>query len=282
MRPLRVPCVGQARIVVGWVASQLHAGRSVSTFGDDGVGNSILGTSSMSASFLKDLQEDLQREQDIRKHGIGETLTNYVRRAELSHMESPEEDKKFLQKFGSQVDDFFSKIPLPEDPMKAALARTPEELEEEAAAEMLREAVREAYLRKLDAKAAEELRLKQAARRLEKHGYQAPTEEERRWEPEMSAAAKVDAAALRAAVAAAEAAHARRAAEGGGYQHPVQVPSSQKQKTFEEEMEAIADGIEEGALMEELQAMQKKMKMMEALLDSKKSRRAGPKDENGS
>lgn len=83
-------------------------------------------------------------------------------------MESPEADEAFLAKFGTKVDDFFSRIPLPEDPMKAALARSPEELEEVASAELVKEAVREAYLRRLGAKQTEELRLKRAAKRLDK------------------------------------------------------------------------------------------------------------------
>jgi hypothetical protein len=123
---------------------------------------SVLGTSTLSGSLLKGLQEDLRHENELRTRGMGETLQNYVNRTELSHMESPEADEKFLKELDTKVDDLFSRIPLPEDPMRAALALTDEEVKEEAAAELVKEAVREMYWRKLDAKKAEELRLKHA------------------------------------------------------------------------------------------------------------------------
>lgn len=121
---------------------------------------------------LKTIEEDLRCEQERKKSGIGETLQNYVHRAELSHMESPEADEKFLVALGSKVDDLFSKIPLPDDPMKAALSPTPEDMQEEAAAEIVKEAVREAYWRRLDAKQAEELRLRRAQEKLRRDGPQ--------------------------------------------------------------------------------------------------------------
>lgn len=137
---------------------------------------SVLGTSTLSTQFLVALKEDLKHEEQIRTGGIGETLTNYVNRAELSHMESPEADIAFQKKLDKQVDDFFSNISLPEDPMKAALARSEDELKEEVAMEVYREAVREAYLRRLDAKKAEELRLKRVTNRR-------MTDQEKRLDP---------------------------------------------------------------------------------------------------
>ncbi|KAG5500639.1 hypothetical protein JKF63_03735 [Porcisia hertigi] len=131
---------------------------------------SVLGTSTMSGSLLKRLQEDLENENELRTKGMGETLQNCVHRAELSHMESPEADARFLKTLDAKVDDLFTRIPLPQDPMKAALALTDEEVKENAAAELLKEAVREMYLRKLDFKQAEELRLKKAEERLRMQG----------------------------------------------------------------------------------------------------------------
>lgn len=137
-----------------------------SGFGAD----SILGTSTMTGSLLQSLQNDLKCENELRAKGIGETLQNYVHRAELSHMESPEADEKFLKGLDAKVDDLFARIPLPADPTKAALALTDEEVKEEAAAELVKEAVRELYWRKLDAKQAEELRLRRAQEKLQKQG----------------------------------------------------------------------------------------------------------------
>lgn len=140
---------------------------------------SILGTTTMSGNLLKTLQEDLRNENELRTKGIGETLQNYVHRAELSHMESPEADEAFSKSLDAKVDDLFAHIPLPQDPMKVALALTDEEVKEEAAAEFVKEAVREMYWRKLDAKQAEELRLKRAEKKLQKQGASQYFEERR-------------------------------------------------------------------------------------------------------
>lgn len=144
---------------------------------------SILGTDTVSGSLLKTLQEDLSDENELRTKGIGETLQNYVHRAELSHMESPEADEAFSKSLDAKVDDLFARIPLPQDPMKVALALTDEEAREEAATELVKEAVREMYWRKLGAKQAEELRLKKAQEKLQKQGaiqyFEERREEER-------------------------------------------------------------------------------------------------------
>lgn len=152
--------------------------RCVRSFSEWSCG-SVLGTSTLSGGLLKDLQTDLQHENNIRTRGVGETLQNYVNRAELSHMESPEADEKFAKELSAKVDDLFSRIPLPEDPMRAALALTDEEVKEEAASEMVKEAVREMYYRKLDAKKAEELRLKHAQEKYAKQGMRRYFEEMR-------------------------------------------------------------------------------------------------------
>ncbi|KAG5474891.1 hypothetical protein LSCM4_04071 [Leishmania orientalis] len=131
---------------------------------------SILGTDTTSGSLLKTLQDDLRNENELRAKGIGETLQNYVHRAELSHMESPQADEQFLKALDAKVDDLFARIPLPQDPMKAALALTDDEVREEAAGELVKEAVREMYWRKLDARRAEELRLKRAREKMQEQG----------------------------------------------------------------------------------------------------------------
>ncbi|GET90253.1 hypothetical protein, conserved [Leishmania tarentolae] len=138
---------------------------------------SILGTSTLSGSLLKTLQEDLRSENELRTKGIGETLQNCVHSAELSHMESPEADEEFSKNLNARVDDLFARIPLPQDPMKVALAPTDEEVKEEAAAELVKEAVREVYWRKLDAKQAEEIRLKRAEEKLKHQGVRECLEE---------------------------------------------------------------------------------------------------------
>ncbi|KAG5474552.1 hypothetical protein LSCM1_03339 [Leishmania martiniquensis] len=132
--------------------------------------NSILGTQTASGSLLKTLQDDLKNENVLHTNGRGETLQNCVNRAELSHMESPEADEQFLRALDAKVDDLFTRIPLPPDPMKAALALTDDEVKEEAAGELVKEAVREMYWRKLDARQAEELRLKRAQEQMQEQG----------------------------------------------------------------------------------------------------------------
>lgn len=158
--------------------------RCIRAFSEFSTG-SVLGTSTLSGSLLKDLQMDLKHENEIRTRGVGETLQNYVNRAEMSHMESPEADAKFARELSTKVDDLFARIPLPEDPMRAALALTDEEVKEEAASEMVKEAVREMYYRKLDAKKAEELRLKHAQEKYAKQGmrlYFAEKKEDEAWQ----------------------------------------------------------------------------------------------------
>lgn len=237
--------------------------RNLTAFGDQS--GSVLGTSSLPANFVKSLQEDLDRENRLRTQGMGETLANCIRRAELSHMESPEADRKFAERLHGQVDDFFSKLPTPADPMRAALAKTPEELEENAAAEMVREAVREAYLRRLGAGKAEEMRLKNAMRRFRSKGFEEPAQEGRDWSLAATAAGAIDPEAVKKAVAA-----ARAAGRPDGYVPRATATTRRREQTFEEEMADMADGLDEKVLRDEMAAMQKKMDMMEALLKAKK------------
>ncbi|ORC86960.1 uncharacterized protein TM35_000241100 [Trypanosoma theileri] len=130
--------------------------------------NTVLGTGTLPQGFVKTLQEDLNEEEIYRRQsGIGETLRNCIRHSDLDHIESPESDAAHLQKVESMMENLFSKIPLPLDPMKTALAPTEEELREREEHEVLKEAVREQYLRQKAYKAAEETRISEAMKRYE-------------------------------------------------------------------------------------------------------------------
>ncbi|RNF04414.1 hypothetical protein TraAM80_05194 [Trypanosoma rangeli] len=141
--------------------------RGLSGFG------SVLGTGTVPSDLMRTLQEELQEEERRKQFGIGETLRNCIGQGNLDHLESPEADAVHLQKLDSMVESFFSRIPLPEDPMKAALEPTEEELKKNDECEVLKEAVREQYQRRRAAKAAEEARLARAMKR-----YDVPIENE--------------------------------------------------------------------------------------------------------
>lgn len=80
-------------------------------------------------------------------------------------MESPEADERHRQKVCRQIDEIFSRIPLPENAMDAALAPTPEEERDDAAAEILKEAVRERYWRRVHQERSEAARVEKAMQR---------------------------------------------------------------------------------------------------------------------
>lgn len=84
---------------------------------------------------------------------------------EMSHMESPEADEAHRVKLCHRIDDLFQRLPMPEDPMAAALQPTEEEERTNAAAEVLKEAVREAYWRKKNGERLEDRRLAAAMAR---------------------------------------------------------------------------------------------------------------------
>lgn len=92
-----------------------------------------------------------------------------ISREGLSHLESPEGDEALRKKLSQNIDEFFLAIPLPENPMAAALAPTPEEVEENLAGEALKEAVREAYWRRVEAGRTEEARIATAMKRRFPH-----------------------------------------------------------------------------------------------------------------
>ncbi|CCW60181.1 unnamed protein product [Phytomonas sp. EM1] len=138
--------------------------RPISNIGNDG----ILGSSSFTLNFINSVYDDLNKHKQTGCVGIGRISEKYGNAAELSHIDSPEDDDAFHKKLDNEIHNLFSRIPLPSDPMKAALAPTEDELNEKAEAELIKEAVREAYLHKMAAKKAEELRLKWAAEQLDK------------------------------------------------------------------------------------------------------------------
>lgn len=112
------------------------------------------------SNLLKDGTGDSSRSGHCRHHPEID-----ISREGLSHLESPEMDEALRKKLSQNIDQFFSSIPLPKDPMAAALAPTPEEVEENLAGEALKETVREAYWRRVDAQRREESRIATAMER---------------------------------------------------------------------------------------------------------------------
>eukprot|EP00455_Lapot_gusevi_P029310 TRINITY_DN31382_c0_g1_i1.p1 TRINITY_DN31382_c0_g1~~TRINITY_DN31382_c0_g1_i1.p1 ORF type:complete len:226 (-),score=32.14 TRINITY_DN31382_c0_g1_i1:2-592(-) len=131
---------------------------------------SVLGTSTLSSQFLQQLKEDLSAEEMKKQSGFGtfgETMRSCISKGELEHMESPAADEAHLKKLDKMVDNWFTKIPLPKDPMRAALAPTKEELAEQEKFEVLKEAMRERYQSANRRKRAEEERIGVAMKRVE-------------------------------------------------------------------------------------------------------------------
>lgn len=130
---------------------------------------SVLGTS-LSSSFIEQVKEDLAAE-ELRKRtgigGFGDTLRNCISKGELDHMECPEADAAHVAKLDKMVDTLFSRIPLPKDPMKAALAPTKEEVAQLESFEELKEAVRVRYQSSQRHKAAENRRISIAMQKVE-------------------------------------------------------------------------------------------------------------------
>jgi hypothetical protein len=137
--------------------------------------SSILGTSTLSPEFLEQFREDVMEQellaQEERK--IGGIMASCIRKSELDHMESPESEKRHLAKLDKQVDTLFSRLPEPKDPMKAALAPTRDELEENEKFEALKEAMREKYHSQLRKKNQEASRIDAAMKAVEEGTYEA-------------------------------------------------------------------------------------------------------------
>jgi hypothetical protein len=131
---------------------------------------SVLGTSTLSSQFVQQLKEDLAAEDLKKQPGVGtfgDTMRSCIAKGELDHLESPAADEAHLRKLDVMVDDWFTRIPLPKDPMRAALAPTKEELVEHERFEVLKEAMRERYQTSTRRKRAEEERIGIAMKRVE-------------------------------------------------------------------------------------------------------------------
>lgn len=114
------------------------------------------------------MQEDLTAEEG-KKQGISgfADLQRASIARELDHMESPEADAAHLAKLDKQVTSFFDRIPLPADPMKAALAPTRDEIVQQEKFEVLKETVRERYMATQSRRRVEEKRIHEAMKRVE-------------------------------------------------------------------------------------------------------------------
>lgn len=131
---------------------------------------SVLGTSTLSSQFLQQLKEDLTAEELKKTSGVGtfgETMRSCISKGELEHMESPEADEAHLRKLDKMVDNWFDRIPLPKDPMRAALAPTKEELADHEKFEVIKEAMRERYQSSNRRKRAEDDRIVKAMKSVE-------------------------------------------------------------------------------------------------------------------
>ena len=130
--------------------------------------SSVLGTSTLSNQFLRQMQEDLAAE-EVKKQGISgfADLQRASIARELDHMESPEADAAHLAKLDKQVTNFFARIPLPKDPMKAALAPTRDEIVQQEKFEVLKETVRERYMATQSRRRVEDRRIAEAMKKVE-------------------------------------------------------------------------------------------------------------------
>jgi hypothetical protein len=109
--------------------------------------DSILGTGNFSADFVRELRQDMAEMERERKGLPRDTFANAVLNGDLNHMESPESDEKHKRKIDRAAADLFSRLPMPADPMKAALAKSHEEMNAIDDLDALKEQVRERYRR---------------------------------------------------------------------------------------------------------------------------------------
>ncbi|KAH8608778.1 hypothetical protein ERJ75_001247400 [Trypanosoma vivax] len=121
----------------------------------------VLGGKNLPPGTIKTLITDLRVD-------IGECISasenrlDGLKQGDLNHLESPEADAAHLKRVQAEADALFAKLPLPQDPMKAALDPTEDEVKGREEWEVLREAVRERYQRQLSLGAAEKKRIETA------------------------------------------------------------------------------------------------------------------------
>eukprot|EP00759_Apiculatamorpha_spiralis_P047262 PhF_6_TR4302/c0_g1_i1/m.5805 len=85
--------------------------------------------------------------------------------SDLGHLESPEQDAKLIETISVAAKTLFEKVPLPADPMKAAMMKLPDEEKAEEENEVLIEAVRMRYRMKKEREQMEEDRVRVATKK---------------------------------------------------------------------------------------------------------------------
>jgi cobalamin biosynthesis protein CbiD len=131
-------------------------------------GSSILGTDTFSASFVADLRDELANAELQRKGAPSDRYINCIRKGEMDHMESPDADHRAKVKLDGMIGSLFDKLPEPQDPMKAALAKTEEEEMEHDHLEALKDEVRERYRRSVRRRKGENKRIDDAMEEVTK------------------------------------------------------------------------------------------------------------------
>lgn len=215
--------------------------------------SSVLGTG-LSSTFIQQVKEDLVAEELRRRTGIGgfgDTLRSCITKGELEHMESPESDAAHQKKMDRMIDSLFSRLPMPEDPIKAALAPTKEEVAQIEQFEELKEAVRERYHAQQRRRRNEEVRIAGAMKRVEDGSH-----------PAFSRRSKYDSDRL-----------------PGDELLDAPAPSSTKRQTVDSDLgaqvkaSAAGDGTSDvedvEAMQRELDAMRKRMAQLEAAMQRK-------------
>eukprot|EP00758_Cryptobia_borreli_P003422 Tbor_TRINITY_DN3732_c0_g1::TRINITY_DN3732_c0_g1_i1::g.2411::m.2411 len=145
----------------------------------------ILGTDTITSSFIRDLKADTEALNANRSEAIRECVMGG--KGELDHMESPEVDKKHVHKIERLADDLFSRIDLPADPMKAALAPSEEEVMQNEKFEVLKDIVRERYQSSNRRKSNERSRITRAMDEVAAGTYKLPLDRERETVERMNA-----------------------------------------------------------------------------------------------
>nr|CCC95686.1 unnamed protein product [Trypanosoma congolense IL3000] len=131
----------------------------------------IFSTSVSEQEMIKTLVDDL-RDKDCSTVGTTLELHKPIAYGELDHLDSPQADAAHLEHVRTEVDSLFSRLPLPDDPMKTALEPSGREVAEQEGWDVLKEMVRERYHRSIALRAAEKARIEGVMKR-----YQQATDE---------------------------------------------------------------------------------------------------------
>ena len=165
--------------IVSSVCASATCGRRGAFGGDGGYSATVLGTPTITGEFMAQIQDDYE----AGRMTPGEALASCViRKGELDHMESPDSDARVLSKIERQADDLFARLKMPADPMKAALAPTPDEIRENVQLELLKESVRERYHAMRARKSVENRRIDEAMKSVEDGTYTMPDRGFGSWE----------------------------------------------------------------------------------------------------